>query len=109
MLLHAIVHGDVCTHVRESALKADWEKNPLPHREIEPVGGLTLYKLSYIPNPGRAESSKNGFEMHFECEFSPFRIQTFTQSHPRKHFTAREEETISFTRDKMITVKQCEI
>ena len=26
---------------------------------------------------------KKGFEMHFECEFSPFRIQTLTRSHPR--------------------------
>ena len=29
-----------------------------------------------------SESSKNGFEVHFECEFLPFRIQTLTWSHP---------------------------
>ena len=28
------------------------------------------------------ESGKNGFETHFECELSPFRIQTLTWSHP---------------------------
>ena len=40
------VHTDVnacnCTQVctdslRESALKVDWKKNPLPHQEIEPA------------------------------------------------------------------------
>ena len=36
MLMHAIAQG-VRTHVRESALEADWEKNPLPHRGIEPA------------------------------------------------------------------------
>ena len=29
-----------------------------------------------------SESNKNGGEMHFECDFSPFRIQTLTQSLP---------------------------
>ena len=29
-----------------------------------------------------SESNKNGFEMHFECELSPYRIQTLTWSHP---------------------------
>ena len=45
-----------CTDtVRESALKVDsgTEKNPLPHRGIEPAlarrAGPTLYQLSYIP------------------------------------------------------------
>ena len=28
------------------------------------------------------ESSKNGVEVHFECDFAPFRIQTLAQSHP---------------------------
>ena len=28
--------------------------------------------------------NKNGVEMHFECDFAPFRIQTLTQSHPRQ-------------------------
>ena len=42
MLIHAIAHGEggggCCTDtVRESALKVDWEKNPLPHRGIEPA------------------------------------------------------------------------
>ena len=37
MLMHAIAHGGVRTHVRESALKVDLEKNPLPHRGIEPA------------------------------------------------------------------------
>ena len=39
MLMHAIAHGDVRTHVRESTLKGDsgGEKNPLAHRGIEPV------------------------------------------------------------------------
>ena len=37
MLMHAIAHGGVRTHVRESALKVDWEKISLPHRGIEPA------------------------------------------------------------------------
>ena len=32
MLIHIIAHGGVQTHVRESALKDEWEKNPLPHQ-----------------------------------------------------------------------------
>ena len=28
------------------------------------------------------EANQNVFEMHFECEFSPLRIQTLTWSHP---------------------------
>ena len=35
--VHAITHGGLRTHVRESALNGDWEKNPLPHRGIEPA------------------------------------------------------------------------
>ena len=31
-----------------------------------------------------SESYKNGVEMHFECDFAPFRIQTLIQSHPCK-------------------------
>ena len=37
MLMHAMAHGNVQSHVRESALKGDWEKNPLPHWGIEPA------------------------------------------------------------------------
>ena len=37
MLMHVIAHGSVQTHVRESALKVDWEKNPLLHQGIEPA------------------------------------------------------------------------
>ena len=29
-----------------------------------------------------SDSIKNGFKIHFECEFSPFRIQILTGSHP---------------------------
>ena len=29
-----------------------------------------------------SESNKNSFEMHFDCDFSPFRTQTLTWSHP---------------------------
>ena len=35
--MHAIAHRGVQTHVRESALKVDWEKDPFPHQGIEPV------------------------------------------------------------------------
>ena len=28
------------------------------------------------------KATKNGFEMHFECDLSPFRIQTLNWSHP---------------------------
>ena len=35
--MHAIAHRGVhADTVRESALKVDWEKNPLPHQGIEP-------------------------------------------------------------------------
>ena len=34
-----------------------------------------------------SESNKNGVEMHFECDFSLFRIQTLTQSHPLLWFS----------------------
>ena len=37
MLMHAIAHGDVRTHLRESSPKVDWEKNPVPHWGIEPA------------------------------------------------------------------------
>ena len=37
MLTHAIAHEGCTDTVRESALKVDWEKNPLPHRGIEPA------------------------------------------------------------------------
>ena len=36
-LMPAVAHGGARTHVGESALKVDWEKNPLPHRGIEPA------------------------------------------------------------------------
>ena len=52
MLMHAIAHGAVQTHVRESAWKVDWEKNPLPHRGIEPVSAAwqsDVLPMSYIP------------------------------------------------------------
>ena len=47
MLMHAIGHGDVRTHVRESALKVDsggWGggQNPLPRRGIEPASAASL-------------------------------------------------------------------
>ena len=35
--MHAIAHWGCTDTVRESALKVDWEKNPLPHRGIEPA------------------------------------------------------------------------
>ena len=37
MLKHAIAHEGCTDTVRESALKVDWEKNPLLHRGIEPA------------------------------------------------------------------------
>ena len=39
MLKHAIAHGGVQTHVRESALKVDSgrKKKALPHRGLEPA------------------------------------------------------------------------
>ena len=35
--MRVIAHGGVRIHLRESALKDDSEKNPLPHRGVEPV------------------------------------------------------------------------
>ena len=37
MLMRANAHGGVRIHARESALKVDLEKNPLPHQGIEPA------------------------------------------------------------------------
>lgn len=37
-----------------------------------------------------SESNKNGAEMHLECDFSPFKIQALTQSHPRWCFTVSQ-------------------
>ena len=44
MLGLAIAHGGgggVLIHVRESALEADWEENPLPHRGIKPASAAS--------------------------------------------------------------------
>ena len=53
MLMHAIAHGVVRTHVRESALKVDsGRKIPCRTRESnlsQQRAGPTLYRLSYIP------------------------------------------------------------
>ena len=42
MLMHAIARGGCTNSIRASALKADWEKNPLLHRGIEPQSVLHL-------------------------------------------------------------------
>ena len=53
--MHAIAHGCVRTHVRESALKVDsGRKTPCRSGESnlrQQRAGPTLYQLSYIPNP----------------------------------------------------------
>ena len=33
-----------------------------------------------------SEGNQNGVEMHLECDVSPFRIQSLTQSHPWKMY-----------------------
>ena len=40
LLMQAIAHGGCANTVRESALKADWEKNPVHHRGLEPESVL---------------------------------------------------------------------
>ena len=40
MLMHAIAHGGCANTVRESALKADWETNPVHHLGLEPESVL---------------------------------------------------------------------
>ena len=53
-LMHAIAHRGVRTHVRESALKVDWEKNLLPHRGIETASTAwrsDALPVNYIPTP----------------------------------------------------------
>ena len=55
--IHTNLNAYNCTGVcgdtlRESPLKVDWEKSPLPHLGIElrlQHAGLRLYQLSYIP------------------------------------------------------------
>ena len=54
MFMHAIAHGSVRTHVRESALKVDHGRK-IPCRAVESIlrqrrDGPMLYQLSYIPN-----------------------------------------------------------
>ena len=44
--------------------------------------GGTFQVTARFQDSGLSESNKNGFEMRFKCEFSPFRIQTLTWSHP---------------------------
>ena len=36
-VMHTIAHGGCANTIRESALKVDWEKNPLAHRGVEPT------------------------------------------------------------------------
>ena len=36
MSVHVLVHRGCMNTVQESALKVDWEKNPLSHQEVEP-------------------------------------------------------------------------
>ena len=53
MYMHAIAHGGVGTHVRESALKLDFGRK-IPCRTGESnlrqqLAGPMLYQLSYIP------------------------------------------------------------
>ena len=43
MLMHAIAHGGCANTVIESALKADWEKNPVHHRGLEPESVLSWF------------------------------------------------------------------
>ena len=42
MLVHAIAHRGCTDTIRESALKVDGEKNPLPHQGLEPASVLPL-------------------------------------------------------------------
>ena len=53
MLMRAIAHGRCVDTVRESALKVDWEKNPLLLQGESNLpqwhAGLTLHQLSYLP------------------------------------------------------------
>ena len=37
--VNAIAHGGCTDTIKESSLKADWEKNPLLHCGIEPAWG----------------------------------------------------------------------
>ena len=62
MVMHATAHGGCTDTVRESALEVDWEKNPLPHRGLEPASVLRLAfqsdavpaELPRPPKSGRA-------------------------------------------------------
>ena len=103
--MHADVNACSCAQgctdtIRESALQVDsGSKMPCCTRESNLCwwcASLMLYQLSYIPIPWwltglrlqlgfRIQISfrniKNGFEMHFECEFSQIRILTLTWSY----------------------------
>jgi len=49
-LMHAIAHEGCTYTVRESALKADLEKNPLPHPGLKPASVLRLaFQLDVLP------------------------------------------------------------
>ena len=51
MLMHVIVHGGCTDTVRESALEADWEKNPLLHWGLKPASVSHLsFQLDTLPS-----------------------------------------------------------
>ena len=51
MLMHVIVHGGCTDTVRESALEADWEKNPLLHLGLKPASVSHLaFQLDTLPS-----------------------------------------------------------
>ena len=51
MCTNVDAHGGCTDTVRESALKADWEKNPLPHQVLEPMSALHLaFQSDILPN-----------------------------------------------------------
>ena len=51
------------------------------------MGGTFEATVGFQDSDFFSESNKNGVEMHFECDFSLFRIQTLTQSHPLLWFS----------------------
>ena len=65
MLMHANAPGGSKDTERESALKVDWEKNPSPHRRIEPASAACQFdglptELHPRPVGNRKKKKKSG-------------------------------------------------
>lgn len=101
------------TQVRLTDLDHDITRNVITIKLVE-ISSKCMDGLSQISGfrcfPG---SNKNGFEINFECDFSPFTIQSLTRSHPWKYnicgflsmsFCIRDIHVLVFNRHTLMKV-----